>query len=63
MKRILYTLAAAATLASAQDAETRGKKVVDDAIAALTCIRFWKRSKNVYWTMRALTTRARRLRL
>src|SRR5437868_301291 len=35
MKRILYTLAAAATLASAQDAETRGKKVVDDAIVAL----------------------------
>src|SRR5947207_5145186 len=35
MKRILFTLIAAATLASAQDAETRGKKVVDDAIAAL----------------------------
>ena len=35
MKRILYTLIAATTLASAQDAETRGKKVIDDAIAAL----------------------------
>ncbi len=35
MKRILFTLVAAATLASAQDAEARGKKVVDDAIAAL----------------------------
>jgi hypothetical protein len=35
MKWILFTLVAAATLASAEDAETRGKKVVDDAIAAL----------------------------
>ena len=35
MKRILYVLVAAATLASAEDAETRGKKVIDDAIAAL----------------------------
>lgn len=39
MKRILYVLAAttlaSATLLSAQDAEVRGKKVIDDAIAAL----------------------------
>ena len=35
MKRILYVLVAAATLVSAEDAETRGKKVIDDAIAAL----------------------------
>jgi hypothetical protein len=35
MKRILFTLIAAATFASAQDAEVRGKKVIDDAIAAL----------------------------
>jgi hypothetical protein len=35
MKWILFTLVAAGTLASAEDAETRGKKVVDDAIAAL----------------------------
>jgi len=34
-KRILCMLVAAATLASAEDAEARGKKVVDDAIAAL----------------------------
>ena len=35
MKRILCALIAAAGLANAQDAETRGKKVIDDAIAAL----------------------------
>jgi hypothetical protein len=35
MKRILCVLAATAALASAQDSEARGKKVVDDAIAAL----------------------------
>lgn len=35
MKRILYVLAATAALASAQGIEARGKKVVDDAIAAL----------------------------
>jgi hypothetical protein len=35
MKEIVYTLVAAATLASGQGIEARGKKVVDDAIAAL----------------------------
>jgi hypothetical protein len=35
MKPILYVLVAAAALASGEDAETRGKKVIDDAIAAL----------------------------
>jgi hypothetical protein len=35
MKRILQVLVATATLASAQGIEARGKKVVDDAIAAL----------------------------
>ncbi|MBZ5634375.1 MAG: hypothetical protein LAO55_14735 [Acidobacteriia bacterium] len=35
MKRILYALVATATLTSAQGIEARGKKVVDDAIAAL----------------------------
>src|ERR1700692_2717119 len=35
MKGGLFTLIAASALASAQDAEARGKKVVDDAIAAL----------------------------
>src|SRR5580765_765907 len=35
MKRILYVLVATAVLASGQDAEARGKKVIDDAIAAL----------------------------
>jgi hypothetical protein len=35
MKRILFVLLAAATLASAQGIEARGKKVIDDAIAAL----------------------------
>jgi len=35
MKKILYVLIAVAAIASAEDAETRGKKVIDDAIAAL----------------------------
>src|SRR5689334_4176397 len=35
MKRILYTLLAATTLANAQGIEAKGRKVVDDAIAAL----------------------------
>jgi hypothetical protein len=35
MKRILYVFVATATLAGAQGIEARGKKVIDDAIAAL----------------------------
>jgi hypothetical protein len=35
MKPVLFALLAAASFAHAQDAEARGKKVVDDAIAAL----------------------------
>ncbi|MCU1338686.1 MAG: hypothetical protein JWO19_4267, partial [Bryobacterales bacterium] len=35
MKRILYTLVAAASLAGAQGIEAQGRKVIDDAIAAL----------------------------
>jgi hypothetical protein len=35
MNRILYTLVATASLVSAQGFEERGKKVIDDAIAAL----------------------------
>jgi len=35
MKRILFMLAATAALLSAQGIEARGRKVVDDALAAL----------------------------
>jgi hypothetical protein len=35
MKRVLFALLAAASFAHAQDAEARGEKVIDDAIAAL----------------------------
>src|SRR6478672_7443159 len=35
MKRILFMLAATAALVSAQGIEARGRKVIDDAIAAL----------------------------